>query len=84
MNRLKVQVEGEELRSEASGTPGRKKYKLVFLIGSFKNKSIKVWYSKAQGKHMRSQKKPEVHSTLLGLGFSTMMTSFSNYEYVRI
>ena len=61
MNRLKVQVEGEELRSEASGTPGRKKYKLEFLIGSFKNKSIKVWFSKAQGKHMRRQKKPEVH-----------------------
>ena len=32
----------------STGFSGRKKYKLVFHEGSFKKKSIKVWYSKAQ------------------------------------
>ena len=35
--------------------PGRKKYTLLFQKGSFKKKSIKVWYSKAQNMSRQSK-----------------------------
>ena len=39
---------GEGTTAGLLSNQGEKKYKLLFHNGSFKKKSIKVWYSKAQ------------------------------------